>query len=130
MNICLFSGQGNEKKIIFNKYSDKYFDIVKNNFKISKNQLITGKYVFKNQILSLINNVSNFDKLKIENIDFFQNIDTLVGYSLGEYSALVCGGVISFNECIRLIKFRSELMNKIGKTNSTLITILGINEKF
>jgi len=137
MNICIFSGQGNKKKYLnFDKYSDVYFEKVnnilnipqKNNF---KEYLINSNYIFKNQVLSLIYNVSNFDKLqKIDN-EFYNSIDTLIGYSLGEYSALVCAKSISFDDCIKLVKFRSELMFSSGQeTDSTLITIIGINEYF
>jgi len=34
------------------------------------------------------------------------------GFSLGEYSALVCAGVISAADCLRLIKARGEAMQK------------------
>jgi len=34
------------------------------------------------------------------------------GFSLGEYSALVCAGVISASDCLRLIKARGEAMQK------------------
>lgn len=129
MNICLFSGQGDNKKIIFNEYSNKYFKIIEKQLKINKKDILEKKYIFKNQILMLVNNVASFDKLKVENNIFFNNINTMVGYSLGEYSSLVCSGSLNFEDCLNLIKFRSEIMYEVGKkTNSTLITIIGINE--
>jgi len=131
MNICLFSGQGNDNKIIFDEYSDKYFEIIKKELNISKKDLLENNYIFKNQILMLVNNVSKFDKLKSENNKFYNNIDTIIGYSLGEYSSLVCAGSIDFKDCLKLVKFRSEIMYEIGKkTNSTLITIIGLNQSY
>jgi len=137
MNICIFSGQGNKNiNLKFDVYSDIYFQKVNNILNIPqkdnfKEYLINSNYIFKNQILSLIYNISNFDKLKFYDSEFYNSIDTLIGYSLGEYSALVCAKSISFDECIKLIKFRSELMFNSGlETNSSLITIIGISEYF
>ena len=137
MNVCIFSGQGNKKiNLNFDEYSNLYFDKVnkilnipkKDNF---KEYLINSNYIFKNQILSLIYNISSFDKLKFYDKKFYNSIDTMIGYSLGEYSALVCAKSISFDDCVKLIKYRSELMFNSGlETNSILITIIGINEYF
>lgn len=131
MNICLFSGQGNDNKIIFTEHSIKYFEIFEKELGISRKDLLENNYIFKNQILMLVNNVSKFDKLKSENNKFYNNINTMIGYSLGEYSSLVCSESIDFKDCIKLVKFRSEIMYEIGKkTNSTLITIIGLNQSY
>jgi [acyl-carrier-protein] S-malonyltransferase len=37
------------------------------------------------------------------------------GHSLGEYTALVAAGVISFEDCLRLVKVRGELMGQYGE---------------
>ncbi|HSG59001.1 MAG TPA: acyltransferase domain-containing protein, partial [Woeseiaceae bacterium] len=34
----------------------------------------------------------------------------MAGHSLGEYTALVCAGAISFGDAMRIVKRRSELM--------------------
>ena len=36
--------------------------------------------------------------------------DQMAGHSLGEYSALVCAGAISFGDALKVVKKRSELM--------------------
>ncbi|SJL82466.1 ACP S-malonyltransferase [Vibrio palustris] len=38
--------------------------------------------------------------------------ELLAGHSLGEYSALVCAGVIDFKEAIRLVQLRGQLMQE------------------
>lgn len=38
--------------------------------------------------------------------------ELLAGHSLGEYSALVCAGVIDFKEAIRLVQLRGQLMQQ------------------
>lgn len=131
MNICLFSGQGNDNKIIFNDYSNKYFEIIEKELKIPKKDFMESNYIFKNQILMLVNNISKFDQLNLENNKFYNDINLMLGFSLGEYSSLVCSESIDFKDCIKLVKFRSEIMHEIGKkTNSTLVTIIGLNESY
>lgn len=49
------------------------------------------------------------------------------GHSLGEYSALVASGVLEFQEGLRLVKLRGELMQKAGEQNSgTMAAIIGL----
>jgi [acyl-carrier-protein] S-malonyltransferase len=38
------------------------------------------------------------------------------GFSLGEYAALVCGGIIDAADCLRLVKARGEAMQKTSDT--------------
>jgi len=130
MNICLFPGQGT-KTFHFEKNAEIYFNQVTEILNINKNNILNNDYPFKFQLLSLIYNISNFDKLKQVDSAFYNNIDILIGYSLGEYTSLVCSECISFKECVKLIKKRSELMHKCGiDTKTCLITILGITEKY
>jgi len=130
MNICLFTGQGN-KTFKFDQYSDRYFNQASEILNITKNEMLDNDYPFKYQLLSFIYNISNFYKLKQLDSVFYNNIDLLIGYSLGEYTSLVCSECISFKDCVKIIKKRSELMHKCSiETNSALITILGISEKY
>ncbi len=130
MNICLFPGQGS-KEFDFEQNSEIYFEQISNILHLTKKEIFDNEYCFKYQLLSFIYNISNFDKLKQIEKTFFNKIDLFIGYSLGEYSSLFCSGCISFDDCVKLIKFRSELMHDCSiKTNSILITILGISEKY
>ena len=36
----------------------------------------------------------------------------MAGHSLGEYSALVCAGVIDFKDAIKLVELRGKLMQQ------------------
>lgn len=52
----------------------------------------------------------------------------LAGHSLGEYTALVCAGVIEFPEAIRLIKRRAELMQRaVPAGEGAMAAILGLD---
>ena len=49
--------------------------------------------------------------LKINNL----NIKAVAGHSLGEYTALVSSGVITFEECLEILKVRCSEMEKVNK---------------
>lgn len=51
------------------------------------------------------------------------------GHSLGEFSALYCGSVLSFESVVRLVKRRSELMFSEGvKKPGAMAAILGLSD--
>ena len=56
--------------------------------------------------------------------------DYLAGHSLGEYSALVCSGVLTFEAAFKLVKLRGELMAKAGEISpGTMVAIIGANKR-
>jgi [acyl-carrier-protein] S-malonyltransferase len=58
-----------------------------------------------------------------------QNIkpDMVAGHSLGEYSALVCAGALSFEDGLKLVQLRGKLMQKACEENpGTMAAIIGL----
>jgi len=52
----------------------------------------------------------------------------VAGHSLGEYAALVAAGALPFEEAIRLLRTRGELMQAAGEKNpGTMAAILGLD---
>lgn len=52
----------------------------------------------------------------------------VAGHSLGEYSALVAAGSLPFDEAVRLLRIRGELMQDSGDRNpGTMAAILGLD---
>jgi len=52
----------------------------------------------------------------------------VAGHSLGEYSALVAAGSLPFDEAIRLLRTRGELMQAAGEKNpGTMAAVLGLD---
>lgn len=53
----------------------------------------------------------------------------VAGSSLGEYSALIAAGAISFEDGVRLVRERGRLMHAAGELNpGTLAAVLGLSE--
>lgn len=51
----------------------------------------------------------------------------VAGHSLGEYSALLVAGVISFDDALHLVRFRGELMSKAGEIKpGTMAAVIGL----
>lgn len=54
--------------------------------------------------------------------------DMAAGHSLGEYSALHSAGALTFEDGLRLVKLRAELMQTAGEMNAgTMAAVIGLN---
>ena len=60
----------------------------------------------------------------------YKQPSVLAGHSLGEWTALVAAGVVSFEEGLEIVKLRATLMNNSVKNESTLmVAILGLDDQ-
>jgi [acyl-carrier-protein] S-malonyltransferase len=56
--------------------------------------------------------------------------DMVAGHSLGEYSALVVAGALSFEDGLRLIRLRGELMQQAGEeAKGTMAALVGLEPR-
>ncbi|ALM71301.1 ACP S-malonyltransferase [Vibrio vulnificus] len=56
--------------------------------------------------------------------------ENLAGHSLGEYSALVCAGVIDFQEAIKLVELRGQLMQEaVPAGTGAMFAIIGLDDE-
>ncbi|WWP01822.1 MAG: ACP S-malonyltransferase [Candidatus Dasytiphilus stammeri] len=52
----------------------------------------------------------------------------LLGHSLGEYSALVCAGAISFNEAVSLVELRAKIMQSaVPEGMGAMLAVIGLS---
>ncbi|HAS6152166.1 TPA: ACP S-malonyltransferase [Vibrio vulnificus] len=60
----------------------------------------------------------------------FAQPENLAGHSLGEYSALVCAGVIDFQEAIKLVELRGQLMQEaVPAGTGAMYAIIGLDDE-
>lgn len=98
-------------------------DIAKISFEGTEDKLNETKYT---QLAILTMSLSILSILKREHI----NAEVSAGLSLGEYSALIYSGAISFEEGIKLVQKRGEYMqNLLPKGEWQMAAIMGMNEK-
>ena len=59
-----------------------------------------------------------------------EKVNVMAGHSLGEYSALVCAGAMSFEDGVRLVRTRGELMQRaVPNGQGGMAAILGLDDK-
>jgi len=57
------------------------------------------------------------------------NVDAVAGHSVGEYAALYSAGVISFEDAIRIVSLRGELMFSAGENEpGTMFAVIGMDD--
>ncbi len=136
MKIALvFPGQGSQKLNMMKDYHDE-FEIAKKvmdkacevlNFDLRS--LIFGEdemeltKTFNAQPALLTTSIMVFEVLKSKGMKF----EAVAGHSLGEYSALVAAGVLSFEDALKAVRLRGMLMESaIPSGAGSMLAILGI----
>ncbi|MBN1754687.1 ACP S-malonyltransferase [bacterium] len=54
-------------------------------------------------------------------------LSALAGHSLGEYSALVAAGVLSFEEALQAVRVRGALMARSGDRKGAMLAVIGLD---
>ena len=124
-----FVGMGTELIVSYPKATELFatadqilgFDLSKVMFNGSEEELkqtnITQPSVFLHSIISY----------QCKLVD--QTPDAVAGHSLGEFSALVCAGVMSFEDGLRLVRQRALAMQEACDQNpGTMAAIVGLEE--
>ena len=140
MTSIVFPGQGsqylNMSKDFYNNYpiAKEVFEIIEDYSKINIKKIIfenndnllnQTKYT---QISIFCASISIFKVIEKE-IDLEKlNISSMLGHSLGEYTALTAAGYISIKDCALLLKIRGNLMqNSFEPNKSGMAAIIGLN---
>lgn len=135
MNVFLFPGQGSQfagmakdlyqesekAKHLLDSTSDILgYDLLKIMFEGDENELkqtrITQPAIFVHSIA------------RLQSVDDIQ-AQAVAGHSLGEFSALVAAGALSFEEGLQLVSARGEAMQKAGdKHAGSMAAIIGLDD--
>ncbi|HHT99468.1 MAG TPA: ACP S-malonyltransferase [Acholeplasma sp.] len=119
--VLLFPGQGAqfinmgldflEQDPSLNIYFDKVERALKENVKdiLGSEKIHETKY---SQPLIFLTSVLAFESFKKRKITY----DAVLGFSLGEYTALYASGILSFDDTLNLIKLRGEWMQEVADT--------------
>lgn len=134
----LFPGQGAQSigmgKDLYDEY-EEYRNVYKKVEKITGVNVENITFNSSEEVLSQTKNtqiciltmsLAILELLKKENIEVIASS----GLSLGEYSALINSGSISFEDGVEIVKTRGELMqNLCPKGNWSMLAVLGLDEE-
>ncbi len=134
----IFPGQGSQSIGMAKDFYDN-FDYIKDYFKqadeiLNKNLskiILNGTkeqldQTENTQPAIFLASYSIFKAIEKESLFKLKNAKFFAGHSLGEYSALCCAGSISFEQTIRLLKYRGIAMqNALPKEKGGMIAVLG-----
>ena len=133
LNTFLFPGQGSQKRGMFRAF-DKHKDEVKEVFAMASDlagedilELCTSAseetlgQTLHTQIAVTTMNLAFLKLLENRNV----RPDIALGQSLGQFAAMVAAGAMSYENTLRLILKRAQLMNQVSRAG-VLCSILGL----
>jgi len=136
MNALIFPGQGSQKLNMMKDFYDEYpeskriMDNACDILGVDLRKIVFGNdeheltKTYNAQPALLTTSIMAFEVLKSKHIDF----EVAAGHSLGEYSALVASGVLSFEDALKAVRLRGELMeNAIPSGAGSMLAILGLS---
>ncbi len=142
MTTLVFPGQGSQyegmakdfydnfdvAREIFNKVEDSTKINIKDIIFYNKGNLLDiTKYT---QLSIFVTSMAIFEVFKelFGKKKIFNDINYVLGHSLGEYTALAASNSISLEDCSKLLKIRGELMQEAYPSNkSGMAAVLGLN---
>uniref|UniRef100_A0AC35FIK9 Malonyl-CoA:ACP transacylase (MAT) domain-containing protein n=1 Tax=Panagrolaimus sp. PS1159 TaxID=55785 RepID=A0AC35FIK9_9BILA len=68
-----------------------------------------------------------YEKLKTEQTDLEDRLTDAAGFSVGEYAALVAGGVMKFEDALKVVKIRAEAMHECNQIVSAGMLTIRVN---
>jgi [acyl-carrier-protein] S-malonyltransferase len=133
----LFPGQGSQSVGMMNGLAD--FAIVKQTFQQASDILQQDFWAMATEANELLNQTSHTQPLmltagiatwRLWQSEVGLQPSLMAGHSLGEYSALVAAGVLSFEDALPLVKYRAEVMqNAVAEGVGAMAAILGLADE-
>ncbi|MCW3464997.1 ACP S-malonyltransferase [Chitinophaga nivalis] len=132
MKICMFPGQGSQKKGMGEQLFVKYDELVQEANEILGYDLavLCGKDPdrllnntrYTQPALFVVSALTYLDSVEKEG-----EPDYVLGHSLGEYAALFAAGAFSFGAGVKLVKQRGEMMNEVK--NGGMAALIGLKKE-
>ena len=70
------------------------------------------------------------ERLRLEKPGVIDDCSVTAGLSLGEYTALCFAGVLSFEDALKVVKFRAESMAAAAKVGDHgMLSIVGLSDE-
>ncbi|MDY0277017.1 MAG: ACP S-malonyltransferase [Acholeplasma sp.] len=123
MKIALmFSGQGSQYPnmgidLISSKEASTYIKEAESILEFNVIDALTNKNSELNETLYVQPLMVLYEILLFKKIKNVLNVEGLIGFSLGEISALYAAGIYDFNSIIKIVKKRAEAMNSAALTS-------------
>lgn len=133
----MFPGQGSQKVGMGRDFAERYPELVEKYFKPADEILGYGLTDLcfngpEEQLRSTDNTQPAIFLVSMAVLDVLRQKglapEAAVGHSLGEYSALVCAGVLRFEDALRLVRRRGELMAAVNqRTPGAMAAVMGLD---
>ena len=143
MTTIVFPGQGSQNVGMGRDFNDN-FEIAKLAYEEIEDhsQINLRKIIFENEGKKL--DLTQFTQICIFATSYvifktylsekdlkFNNINIMMGHSLGEYTALACSNKISLKECSTILKIRGELMsNAVIDVDTGMAALIGKDSNY
>ena len=134
---CVFPGQGSQTVGMLKELADD-FPVVKDTFKEASDALgydlwdlvqhdeegrLNETHITQPALLTA--SVAIWRVLQEQGLQ----VDYLAGHSLGEYSALVCGGAMAFTDAVKLVESRGKYMQEAVPAGAgAMFAIIGLDD--
>ncbi|EGD82102.1 hypothetical protein PTSG_02782 [Salpingoeca rosetta] len=125
----VFPGQGAQKVGM----TKKELDIPAVQVMYAKAKDVLGydiqKIVMGDSQEALDSTLAALERLRLDDPDAVKRCTAAAGLSLGEYTALVAGGAITFEDALKIVKIRGEMMLEASKQNKgTMLSVIGVDD--
>ena len=132
----LFPGQGTQKvgmagKLLENKTAQTMFDMASKILGYSLEDLCAQgpqeklDQTLYSQPAIFVCSLAAMEIAKNDAPEMLKKVKSAAGFSLGEYSALVFGGALSYEDGLKVVKARAEAMNEAAKAASSGMASIG-----